>query len=98
MVEPFLPAFYYYLDESDPDIVILRPSTARSWRPSAREGHEGGHRGGRQGGLREAGRGQRGPFGFSRRRRPNEERLTLEGPYSSEHVEEGFSEGRSESR
>ena len=24
MVEPFLPAFYYYLDESDPDIVILR--------------------------------------------------------------------------
>jgi hypothetical protein len=24
MEEPFLPAFYYYLDESDPDIVILR--------------------------------------------------------------------------
>jgi hypothetical protein len=41
--EPLLPAFYYYLDESDPDIVVLRRQdgafvAAFSARGATREG------------------------------------------------------------
>jgi hypothetical protein len=43
MEEPFLPSFYYHLDESDPDIVILRRQdgafvAAFSARGATREG------------------------------------------------------------
>jgi hypothetical protein len=42
MTELLLPKFDYYLDESDPDIVILRRQDgARSWQPSVREGPRG---------------------------------------------------------
>jgi hypothetical protein len=93
--EPLLPKFDYYIDESDPDILVLRRQDG-AFRGSLqrKRGHEGGHRGGRQGGLREADGGQRGPFGSSRRRRPKEERLTLERPYSSECAEGRFCELR----
>src|SRR5215208_967317 len=90
MEEHTLPKFDYYIDESDPDIVILRRQggmfvAAFSARGAPRS---------RQGGLREADGGQRGPFGPWRRRRPKEERLNLERPYSPECVEGEFSEVR----
>jgi hypothetical protein len=86
--ERLLPKIDYYIDESDPDIVILRRQdgtfvVACSARGAPRS---------RQGGLLEAHRSQRGPFGPSRRRRPKEERLSLERPYSPECVEGKFSE------
>ena len=59
-----------------------------------KRGHKGGHRGGRQGGLREADEANADLFGSSSRRRPKEERLTLERPYSPECVEVEFSEVR----
>jgi hypothetical protein len=44
--------FYYYLDESDPDIVVLRRQDGSFVAAfSAEGGHEGGYRGGRQGRL-----------------------------------------------
>jgi hypothetical protein len=74
--EPLLPKFDYYLDESDPDIIVLRRQDGAFVAAfSARGGHQGGHRGGRQGRLLEGDRGQRGALGPSRRRRPTEERL-----------------------
>ena len=33
--EPLLAKFDYYLDESDPDIVVLRRQDGRLWQPSA---------------------------------------------------------------
>jgi hypothetical protein len=76
-----LPGFDYYLDESDPDVVVvLREDGAfaadRIQRP---RGHQGGHRGGRQGGLQEGHRGQRGALGPPRSSRPTEERLEKSG-------------------
>jgi hypothetical protein len=81
MEVPFLPKFDYHLDESDPDIVILRRLdgafvAAFSARGATREG------------IVEAAKEDYGRlaeanvdlFGSLRRRRPNEERLTLEGP------------------
>jgi hypothetical protein len=35
MEVPRLPKFDYYLDESDPDIVVLRRQDGASWQPSA---------------------------------------------------------------
>jgi hypothetical protein len=74
--EQLFPKFDYYIDESDPDVVVLRRQGGSFVAAfSARGGHEGGHRGGRQGGLREVDRGEGGVLGPSRRRRPNEEHL-----------------------
>ena len=71
-----LPKFEYYIDKSDPDIVVLRRQDGSFVAAfSARGATKGGYRGGRQGGLREVDRGEGGVLGPSRRRRPNKERL-----------------------
>jgi hypothetical protein len=58
MDEKMHPKFDYYVDKSDPDIVVLRRQEGSFVAAfSARGGHEVGYRGGRQGGLRQAGRG-----------------------------------------
>ncbi len=56
MEVPLLPKFDYYLDESDPDVVILRRQDGAfvAAFSERKRGYKGGHRGGRQGGLREA--------------------------------------------
>ena len=92
MKQLLLPMFDYYLDNWDPDSDPAPPGRRVRGRLQRARGYQGGHRGGRQGGLREADRGQRRPFGCSRRRRPKEERLTLERPYSPNLVEGEFSE------
>jgi hypothetical protein len=53
MEELSFPKFDYFLEESDPDVVILRRQNGSFVAAfSAARGHEGGHRRGRQGGLR----------------------------------------------
>src|SRR5215218_2974583 len=93
MEEHRLPKFDYYIDESDPDNSNLAPP-GRHVRGclQRKRGYQGGAPRSRQGGLREADGCQRGPFGPWRRRRPKEERLNLERPYSPECVEVQFSE------
>jgi len=76
MDEEMLPKIDYYIDQSDPDVVILRRQDGTFVAAfSARGGYDGGPPRSRQGGLREADRSQRGLFGPSRSRRPKEERL-----------------------
>jgi hypothetical protein len=80
--EPSFAKFDYYLDESDPDVVILRRQDGAFVAAFSAQGAT----------LREADRGQRRPFGSSKRGRAKEERITLERPYSLEFVEGVFSE------
>ncbi len=50
--EPLLPTFEYHLDESDPDILVLRRQDGAFVAAFSAEGvKQGGHNGGRQGGL-----------------------------------------------
>jgi hypothetical protein len=58
--EPLLPKFDYYIDESDPDIIVLRRQDGSFVAAfSAQGATQGGYRGGRRGGLQEAARGER---------------------------------------
>jgi hypothetical protein len=47
----WLPKLGYYLDESDPDVVVLRRQDGSFVAAFSAGGHERGHRGGRQRGL-----------------------------------------------
>jgi hypothetical protein len=51
MEERMLPKFDYYLDESDPDVVILRRQDGSFVGASVLGGHKEGHCGVCQGGL-----------------------------------------------
>jgi hypothetical protein len=75
--EALLPKFDYHIDESDPDLVVLRRQdgafVAAFQRP---RGDQGGHLGGRKGGLPGVDRGERELLEPSRRgREPKEECL-----------------------
>ena len=67
MDEEMLPKFNYYIDESDPDIVVLRRQDGSFAAAFSTKGeHDRGYRGGHQGRLQEVDRGARRLHGPSR--------------------------------
>ena len=74
---PLLPKFDYYLDESDPDVLVLRRRGGAVVAAFSAGGHQGGHRRGRQGGLPGPAPGARGPARPAERGAPKPKRLSM---------------------